>query len=77
LSFAFKPLTIHTAHELLRKKQASAVELAQAYLERVHSTEPNVHAFITVTDKLALEQAARADKLIAEGKAGPLTGVPG
>jgi aspartyl-tRNA(Asn)/glutamyl-tRNA(Gln) amidotransferase subunit A len=76
LSFTFKPLTIHEAHTLLANKQASAVELTQAYLERIHKVEPHVHAFITVTDELALKQATLADSTIAEGKAGPLTGVP-
>ena len=69
-------LTIHEAHKLLKSKQLSAVELTKAYLERVHQLEPKVHAFVTVTDKLALEQARRADKLLASGNATPLTGVP-
>jgi aspartyl-tRNA(Asn)/glutamyl-tRNA(Gln) amidotransferase subunit A len=69
-------LTIHEAHELLKNKQLSSVELTKSYLERIQQLEPKVHAFVTVTDKLALEQAQRADKLLAEGKATPLTGVP-
>jgi aspartyl-tRNA(Asn)/glutamyl-tRNA(Gln) amidotransferase subunit A len=52
------------------------VELTKSYLERIQQLEPRVHAFVTVTEKLALEQAGRADKLLAEGKATPLTGVP-
>jgi len=69
-------LTIHEAYNLLKSKQLSSVELTRAYLERIQQLEPKVHAFVTVTDKLALEQAGRADKLLAAGKAGPLTGVP-
>jgi aspartyl-tRNA(Asn)/glutamyl-tRNA(Gln) amidotransferase subunit A len=69
-------LTIHEAHELLKNKQLSSVELTKSYLERIQQLEPKVHAFVTITDKLALEQARRADKSLAEGKATPLTGVP-
>jgi aspartyl-tRNA(Asn)/glutamyl-tRNA(Gln) amidotransferase subunit A len=69
-------LTIHETHNLLKSKQLSSIELTKTYLERIQQLEPKVHALVTVTDKLALEQAGRADKLLAAGKAGPLTGVP-
>ena len=69
-------LTIHEAYNLLKSKQLSSVELTRAYLERIQQLEPKVHALVTVTDKLALEQAGRADKLLAAGNATPLTGVP-
>jgi len=69
-------LTIHEAHELLKSRQLSSVELTKAYLKRIQQLEPKVRALVTVTDKLALEQARRADKLLASGKATPLTGVP-
>jgi aspartyl-tRNA(Asn)/glutamyl-tRNA(Gln) amidotransferase subunit A len=68
--------TIHEAHELLKNKKLSSVELTKAYLERIRQLEAKVKALVTVTDKLALEQAQQADKTIAEGKAGPLTGIP-
>ncbi len=72
----FKYYTIHEAHEALRKKQVSAVELTRAYLERIKRVEPTVKAFMTVTEEVALRQAAEADKRLAEGSATPLTGVP-
>jgi aspartyl-tRNA(Asn)/glutamyl-tRNA(Gln) amidotransferase subunit A len=68
--------TIHEAHELLKAKKLSSVELTQAYLERIRQVEPKVRALVTVTGELALEQAQQADKRIAEGKLGPLTGIP-
>jgi aspartyl-tRNA(Asn)/glutamyl-tRNA(Gln) amidotransferase subunit A len=52
------------------------VELTKAYLERIQKIEPKVHALVTITEKLALEQAERADKLLASGNATPLTGIP-
>jgi aspartyl-tRNA(Asn)/glutamyl-tRNA(Gln) amidotransferase subunit A len=70
------PVTIHEAHELLEGKKLSSIELTQSYLERIRQVEPKVRALVTVTDELALAWARQADKLISEGKIGPLTGVP-
>ncbi|MBM2825495.1 MAG: gatA [Dehalococcoidales bacterium] len=69
-------LTIHEAHELLRSRHLSSMELTRACLERIRQVEPEVHAFVTITDELALKQAARADELLASGKAHPLSGIP-
>jgi len=69
-------LTIREAHRLLKAGQLSSVELTKACLERIHQTEPRVHALVTVTDELALKQAQRADELIAKGDTHPLTGIP-
>ncbi|MFC1915923.1 amidase, partial [Chloroflexota bacterium] len=69
-------MTIHEAHQLLKSKQLSSVELTQAYLERISQVEPEVHAFVTVTDELALRQAHKADELMASGNTNPLTGIP-
>jgi len=52
------------------------VELTRASLERIHQVEPKVHAFVTITDEIAIKQAQQADKLIASGKVHPLTGIP-
>ena len=72
-----KRLTIHEAHDLLKTRQLSSVELTKAYLERIREIDPGVHAFVTVTDELALKQAQKADEIIARGDIGPLTGIPG
>ena len=69
-------LTIHEANKLLKSKQLSSVELTKAYLERIRQIEPKVRALVTVTEKLALEQARKADKLLASGNASPITGIP-
>ncbi|MFC1932028.1 Asp-tRNA(Asn)/Glu-tRNA(Gln) amidotransferase subunit GatA [Chloroflexota bacterium] len=69
-------LTIHEAHRLLKAKQLSSVELTKACLERISQVEPGVHALVTVTDKLALKQAQKADELLAGGNTNPLTGIP-
>ena len=69
-------LTIHAAHELLKAKKISSVELTKSYLDRIKAVEPKVKAIVTVTEEFALQQAKKADELIAEGKIGPLTGIP-
>ncbi len=50
--------------------------MTRACLERIQEAEPGVHAIVTVTDKLALKQAQRADELLASGNSNPLTGIP-
>jgi aspartyl-tRNA(Asn)/glutamyl-tRNA(Gln) amidotransferase subunit A len=68
--------TIHEAHQLLKSKQISSLELTQLYLERTQRLEPRVRALVTKTEEKALEQAKKADQIIASGQFGPLTGVP-
>jgi len=76
LTINHKSLTIHEAHRLLKSKQLSSVELTRAYLERISQIDPEVRAFITLTDELALKQAQKADELIASNDASPLAGIP-
>jgi aspartyl-tRNA(Asn)/glutamyl-tRNA(Gln) amidotransferase subunit A len=60
----------------LRNKEFSSVELAKLYLDRVEASQPQLNAFVSVTRDAALAAAAAADRVLAAGKAGPLTGVP-
>jgi aspartyl-tRNA(Asn)/glutamyl-tRNA(Gln) amidotransferase subunit A len=61
----------------LRARQISSVELTRSVLERIQSLESRVRAYLAVTDKLALEMAAAADRRLAKGDdVGPLTGIP-
>ncbi len=69
-------LTVHEAHEGLISKEFSSVELTQACLDRIQQVEDRIGAFVTLTPEIALEQAAEADRRIAGGLAGPLTGIP-
>ncbi len=50
--------------------------MTKACLERIHQVEPKVHAFVTITEELALKQAQKADELLAAGGTNPLTGIP-
>jgi aspartyl-tRNA(Asn)/glutamyl-tRNA(Gln) amidotransferase subunit A len=73
------PKTIRDIHDAFDKKQFTAVELTRHFLAAAQASRHN--AFITVSEELALEQAARADAAIArEGKVPrerqPLLGIP-
>jgi aspartyl-tRNA(Asn)/glutamyl-tRNA(Gln) amidotransferase subunit A len=69
-------LTINQAHQLLKERRISVVELTKASLARLAKVEDNVHACITISEDAALEQAQEADKVISSGKIKPLTGIP-
>lgn len=68
--------TISETLARLRSREISAVELTQAYLDRISAVEPKVNAFLTVTGEQALQQAKAADTLRAQGEERPLLGVP-
>ena len=69
-------LTAHEASGLLHSRQVSSEELTRAYLDRIQAVEDKVKAYVTVLEADALDQAREADRLLAAGKGGPLTGVP-
>ncbi len=68
-------LTIQKAHDHLIKGDFTAVELTQAYLDEIKKKNRELNAYLEVFDD-ALDAAKRADKMIAEGKAGLMTGIP-
>ena len=53
--------TIEELHNLLVKKELSAVELTKATLEGIKSRESEVDSFITISEEEALAQAAAVD----------------
>jgi len=69
-------LTIKQAHDGLKNKDFSSVDLAKAYLQKIKKIDKDINAFLSITEDSALEQAERADKMIKEGKASELTGIP-
>lgn len=70
----FKTVT-ELAHDL-EKKKISSTELTTYFLDRIKRFNPELNTFITVTAETALGSAKTADALRAQGKAGPLTGIP-
>ena len=69
-------LTIAQARDALRARTLSAADLTEAYIGAVEALNPSLNAFITVTQDLARKQAAAADKALAAGDGGALTGIP-
>jgi aspartyl-tRNA(Asn)/glutamyl-tRNA(Gln) amidotransferase subunit A len=69
-------LTIHEAHEQLKAKKLSSLELTKACLAHIKEVEPRLKALVSVTEELALKQAQEADKRITRGDIEPLTGIP-
>jgi aspartyl-tRNA(Asn)/glutamyl-tRNA(Gln) amidotransferase subunit A len=70
------PLVTATATELAARiaaREVSAVEVAQAHLDRIAEVDEKVHAFLHVDTEGALAQARRVD---AGEVTGPLAGVP-
>ena len=66
--------TIKELSALLHSKQVSSVELTRHYLDRIDASSHN--AFLHLDRERSLAQAAAADARLADGTAGPLTGVP-
>ena len=63
--------------ELLRSRQVSPVEAAEAYLARIEQVDPSLNSYITITDEQAMAEARQAEAEIAAGRnRGPLHGIP-
>jgi len=71
-------LTISELAARLAKREVTAVEAAQACLQRVRAVEDQVRAFISYDEADLLSQAQAADRLIASGAGDnrPLLGIP-
>ncbi len=61
-------LTIKKAHQGLKKKEFSSVELTEAALNRIKERNPEINSFITITEEMALKQARKTDKKIANSE---------
>ncbi len=63
--------------ELLRTQQISSVSLTEFFIDRIKKYDPQLHAVITLTEDLAMQQARRADSEIQAGiYKGMLHGIP-
>lgn len=69
--------SIRELHEQLVKKERSAVEITQSYLDRIRAVDAQVNSFLLVTSDRAIAQAKAVDAKIAAGDAiGLLEGIP-
>ena len=60
----------------LRSKEVSSVELSQYFLARIKHFDGELNSVITSNEEMALSAAQQADKVIASGEGGLLTGIP-
>jgi aspartyl-tRNA(Asn)/glutamyl-tRNA(Gln) amidotransferase subunit A len=70
-------LTIREAHDLLISEQVSSVELTESVLKNINKIDPKIHAYLTVIETEAIENARKADKrLQSQDNISLLTGIP-
>lgn len=75
MSHAFA--TIDALARAYRDGSVSPVEVAEECLDRIRRHDGGLHAFITVTDELAISAARRAEQELARGlDRGPMHGIP-
>jgi aspartyl-tRNA(Asn)/glutamyl-tRNA(Gln) amidotransferase subunit A len=67
---------ISTLSQQLQSKKISSVELTKEYIKAIDEVNPAINAYVHCTYENALANAALADKMIGEGKAVVLTGIP-
>ncbi len=68
--------TVAELSRSLARGEFSSTELTRDYLSRIKQFNGVYNAYITVTEELAMAQAAAADQRRARGEHGPLTGIP-
>lgn len=70
-------LPIYKLSRLIRDGKITSMELTRIYLDRIKSFGDTLEAVISVTEEVALEQAAKADEELASGVyRGYLHGIP-
>ena len=75
VDLAFK--TVAELSVLIQSRAISSTVLTKLYLDRLKKYGDTLQTVVTLTEALALKQAARADRELAEGHyRGPLHGIP-
>src|SRR6266849_721678 len=70
-------LTIAEAARRIAAKQLSPLELAKTHLDRIHRLDPDLNAFLLVTEERALADARAAEaRQMSGGLRGRLDGIP-
>ncbi|MCA9937145.1 MAG: Asp-tRNA(Asn)/Glu-tRNA(Gln) amidotransferase subunit GatA [Anaerolineales bacterium] len=72
----FSSLTLTELRDALRQGRATSVAATQAMLDRIVAVDNDVRSYLTITDEMALEQAAAADARRRQGDDSPLLGIP-
>jgi aspartyl-tRNA(Asn)/glutamyl-tRNA(Gln) amidotransferase subunit A len=69
-------LTIAEAGRLIAAKRLSPVELVKELLARIEAKDPQLNAFLLVTERQALVEARAAERAVMAGRSTPLLGIP-
>jgi len=70
-------LTIKKAHEGLKKKEFSALELCRRYLDRINEKNKEIFSFLEIVADSAMARAKEVDEMISNKKEMPfLAGIP-
>lgn len=70
-------LTAHELQGMLRKGETSSLEITESVFDQIKQEEEKIGAYITLTEKLAKEQANAVDEMVAHGDKLPsLAGIP-
>jgi aspartyl-tRNA(Asn)/glutamyl-tRNA(Gln) amidotransferase subunit A len=69
-------LTIHELHDLLVRKEVSAVDVASAFLKRIEQLDPELNCYLTLLAETAIEEARHFDQGARDIKSSPLAAVP-
>lgn len=73
----FTYYSIGQLSHLIKTQRITSVDLTAFYLERLKRYDPVLHCVVTYTEDLAMRQAKRADREIANGQyRGPMHGIP-
>ncbi len=64
-------LTVHELIEKLNKNEITPEDITKSYIDRINEKEKDINAFVTLTDKEALEKAKNVDR-----SASKLAGIP-
>jgi aspartyl-tRNA(Asn)/glutamyl-tRNA(Gln) amidotransferase subunit A len=70
-------LTIDSTRTAIAQKQITASGLVESFYQKIKSEDPEIHAYLTLCEDRALQQAERIDRMAKAGDPlPPLTGVP-
>jgi aspartyl-tRNA(Asn)/glutamyl-tRNA(Gln) amidotransferase subunit A len=70
-------LTVESTRAAIAEKQFTASAVVDAFYSRIHTDDPDIGAYLTLSEARAHQQAARVDDLAGRGEAlPPLAGVP-
>ncbi len=61
-------LTAHELADLLQRGEATSEEITAAIFRRIHDVEPDVRAYVTITEQQAREAARRVDEERRQGR---------